>query len=167
MTTATPKGPDRESTHIRPTQKKDTSMPTTHVQPYLFFGGRCEEALSFYRTAIGAQVDMVMKFKDSPRPPPPGVIQAGFEDKVMHSSFRVGETEIMASDGHREGTHFGGFSLSLSVPTVAEADRAFAALAAGGQVKMPLDKTFWSPRFGMLTDKFGVDWMVMVPGASK
>jgi len=140
-------------------------MPSTLVQPYLFFGGRCEEALAFYRTAIGAQVDMVMKFKDSPQPPPPGTIQPGFEDKVMHSSFRVGETTLMASDGCHAGSKFEGFSLSLSVSTEAEADRAFGALLAdGGKVTMPLAKTFWSPRFGMLTDKFGIGWMVIVPG---
>ncbi|WP_020562275.1 VOC family protein [Methylosarcina fibrata] len=137
-------------------------MSNLLVQPYLTFGGRCQEALEFYRTALGAQVEMVMRFKDSPEPPPPGVLQPGFENKVMHSSFRIGNTTIMASDGCQEGSAFSGFALSLTVPTEAEADRAFAALADGGQVKMPLAKTFWSPRFGMLTDRFGVDWMVIV-----
>jgi PhnB protein len=134
------------------------------AQPYLFFSGRCEEALEFYRTALGAEVEMVMLFKDSPRPPPPGVLQPGFESKVMHSSFRVGGTTIMASDGCDDKSSFSGFSLALHVPTEADADRVFAALANKGQVQMPLAKTFWSPRYGMVTDRFGVAWMVMVPG---
>ena len=137
-------------------------MTNTLVQPYIFFGGRCEEALQFYRTALGAQVDMVMKYKESPEPPPPGMLPPGFEDKVMHATFRIGATTVMASDGCEKGSTFGGFSLSLAVPTEADADRAFNALAAGGQVRMPLTKTFWSPRFGMLTDRFGVGWMVTV-----
>lgn len=136
--------------------------PQPVVQPYLFFGGRCDEALTFYQRALGATVDMVMRFKESPDPPPPGVLPAGFEDKIMHSSFRVGGTTVMASDGCEPDQKFAGFSLSLSVPTEAEADRAFAALAEGGQVRMPLGKTFWTSRFGMVTDRFGVGWMVSV-----
>jgi PhnB protein len=137
-------------------------MPNTHIQPYLFFGGRCEEALAFYRTALGAQVDMLMRHKESPEALPPGMLQLGFENKVMHTTFRIGGTTLMASDGCEEGPIFSGFSLSLAVPTEAEADRAFAALADGGQVQMPLTTTFWSPRFGMLTDRFGIGWMVTV-----
>lgn len=137
-------------------------MPTPVVQPYLFFGGRCEEALDFYRRALGAEVEMMMLYRDSPEPPPPGMLQPGFENKVMHTSFRVGGSTIMASDGCGEGASFAGFSLSLSVSSEAEADRAFAALADGGEVQMPLGRTFWSPRFGMLTDRFGVAWMVNV-----
>jgi PhnB protein len=143
-----------------------TTMSSTLIQPYLFFGGRCEEALEFYRSALGAQVDAVMRFKDSPDPPPPGVLQPGFENKVMHTSFRVGASTLMASDGCSEGSTFSGFSLSLSVPTQAEAERVFASLADGGQVQMPLGKTFWSPCFGMLTDRFGIGWMVIVLPAS-
>jgi len=135
-----------------------------NIQPYLFFSGRCEEALEFYCTAIGAEVEMVMRFNESPEPLPPGVLQEGFEAKVMHSSFRVGDAMIMASDGCDDKTTFSGFSLALLVPTIADADRVFAALADGGQVQMPLAKTFWSPRYGMVQDKFGVSWMVMVPG---
>ena len=126
------------------------------VQSYLFFGGRCEEALEFYRNALGAQADLVVHYKESPEPPPPGMLPPGFENKVMHATFRIGDTTIMASDGCEEGPTFAGFSLSLAVSTDAEADRAFAALAEGGQVKMPLAKTFWSPRFGMVADRFGV-----------
>ena len=139
-------------------------MTKTLVQPYLFFGGRCEEALEFYRTAIGAEVEMIMRFNESPEPTPPGMLAEGFENKVMHASFRVGESTVMASDGcSPEDGKFNGFSLSISVPGEADADRVFAALSGGGSVKMPLSKTFWSPRFGMLEDRFGIGWMVIVP----
>jgi PhnB protein len=130
------------------------------VQPYLFFEGRCEEAVEFYRRALGAEVEMLMRFKDSPEPTmaPPG---AG--DKVMHMSLRIGETTVLASDGRCQGQPgFQGFSLSLTVPNEAEAERLFAALADGGQVQMPLTKTFFSPRFGMVADRFGVSWMIYV-----
>ena len=137
-------------------------MNNTLVQPYLFFGGRCEEALEFYRTTLGAQVDFLMRYKESPEPLPAGMLPPGFENKVMHTTFRIGGNTLMASDGCEEGQSFKGFSLSLAVPTQAEADRAFAALSDGGKVKMPLTKTFWSPRFGMLTDRFGLGWMVSV-----
>lgn len=140
-----------------------TPNSAAYVQPYLFFGGRCEEALEFYRTAIGAEVDMLMRHKDSPEAPPPGVLAEGFENKVMHASFRVGSTTIMASDGcSQEDANFNGFMLSITVPNEAEADRMFAALSEGGKVQMPLEKTFWSPKFGMLTDRFGMGWMINV-----
>ena len=137
-------------------------MTKSIVQPYLFFGGRCEEALEFYRTALGARVEAVMRFADSPEPMPPGTLAPGFETKVMHSCFRVGGSAIMASDGCGPESTFAGFSLALSVATEAEAERAFAALAEGGSVTMPLAKTFWSPLYGMVNDRFGVAWMVMV-----
>jgi PhnB protein len=137
-------------------------MSTSLIQPYLFFGGRCEEALAFYRTALGAQVDLLKHFKDSPEPQPPGSLPPGFENKVMHATFRIGATTLHASDGCEVGTKFSGFSLSLALPTDADVDRAFAALADGGKVGMPLTKTFWSPRFGMLTDRYGIAWMVSV-----
>ena len=133
------------------------------VQPYLFFAGRCQEALDFYCSTIGAQVEMVMRFDQSPDPMPEGVLQPGFENKIMHSAFRVGCTTILASDGCNDDAGFKGFSLALCVPTIAEADRVFAGLVEGGQVQMALAKTFWSPRYGMLTDRFGISWMVMVP----
>ena len=132
------------------------------IQPYLMFGGRCEEALEFYRTALGAQIDMLMRFQESPDPPPPGMLPPGFESKIMHASSRIAGNVLMASDGCEVGSQFKGFSLSISVATEAEADRYFAALSDGGQVQMPLAKTFWSPKFGMLTDRFGVSWMVNV-----
>ncbi len=130
------------------------------VQPYLFFEGRCEEAVEFYRAALGAEVAMLMRYKDSPEP---GSVPPGAGDKVMHTSFRIGETTVMASDGLCQGRpSFQGFSLSLTVPDDAEAERLFAALADGGQVQMPLAKTFFSSRFGMVADRFGVLWMVLV-----
>jgi PhnB protein len=133
------------------------------VQSYLFFNGRCEEAVEFYRRALGARVEMLMRFKDSPEPPQPGMVPPGSENKVMHTCFRIGDTAVMASDGGCSGKQsFEGFSLSLAVPDAATADRLFGALADGGQVQMPLAKTFWSPRFGMVTDRFGVAWMVNV-----
>ncbi|WP_243438587.1 VOC family protein [Fundidesulfovibrio soli] len=134
------------------------------IEPYLFFEGRCDEALAFYAEAVGAQVTMLMRYSDSPEPPAPGMIPAGSEDKVMHANVRVGDTTFMASDGNCRGEpDFRGFSLSLTAADEAEAKRAFIALAEGGQVLMPLGKTFFSPCFGMLTDRFGVGWMVIVP----
>jgi PhnB protein len=144
-------------------------MSTTNnhrvIQPYLFFNGSCEQAVEFYRKALGAEVQMMMRYNESPEPPPPGMVPPGFEKKIMHTSFRIGETVVMASDGcSAEKANFQGFFLALSVPNEAEADRAFAALADGGEVRMPLAKTFWSPRFGMVADRFGIGWMVSVPG---
>ena len=132
------------------------------VQPYLFFDGRCEEAVEFYRNTLGAEVKTLMRYKDSPEPPPPGMVPPGFENKVMHATLRIGDSEVMAADDCQGKSTFQGFSLSLTVPTEAEADRLFKALANGGQVKVPLMKTFFSPRFGMVADRFGVGWMVYV-----
>jgi PhnB protein len=133
------------------------------VQPYLSFNGRCEEAIEFYRKALGAEPVMVMRFKESPEPPPPGTVPPGSENKIMHASLRIGDSTVMATDGGCQGNvSFQGFSLSLTVPSEAEAERVFAALGEGGQVRMPLTKTFFSPRFGMLADRFGVGWMVIV-----
>lgn len=135
---------------------------STRIEPYLTFGGRCEEALEFYTRALGAKVEMAMRFSESPEPMPEGMVPPGFENKIMHASVMIGETRVMASDGCGEGTEYAGFSLSISVATEAEADAAFNALADGGTVTMPMEKTFWSPKFGMLTDRFGVSWMVSV-----
>jgi PhnB protein len=133
------------------------------IQPYLFFNGRCEEAVEFYCRALGAKVEMLMRYKDSPEPPPPGMVAPGSENKVMHATLHIGDTTVMASDGDCSGRPgFQGFSLSIAVADHAEADRAFNALAEGGQVQMPLTETFWSPRFGMVADRFGVAWMVNV-----
>lgn len=133
------------------------------VEPYLFFEGRCEEAVEFYRRAAGAEVLMLMRYSESPDPPPPDMLPPGSEDKVMHACLRIGDTQVMASDGGCTGqSGFKGFSLSITVADAATADRLFAGLAEGGKVLMPLGKTFWSPRFGMLTDRFGVGWMINV-----
>lgn len=139
-------------------------MPSTSLTSYLFFSGRCEEAIEFYKKALGAKVEMVMKFDESPSPPPPGSIQPGFEKKIMHASVTIGDSRLMMSDGCDDKSKFEGFRMVLTVTTEAEAHRAFDALVAGGSADMPLAKTFWSPCYGMLTDKFNVGWMVMVPG---
>ena len=147
------------------TTVKSSAERSLQVQPYLFFEGRCEEALEFYRRALGAEVTMLMRFKDCPPSDDAGMCPpaADIGEKIMHASFRIGTTELMASDGHCDKpANFQGFSLSLTVPTEAEADRTFTALAEQGKVMMPLAKTFFSPRFGMLTDRFGIPWMIYV-----
>ena len=134
------------------------------TQVYLFFDGRTEEALDFYKKTLGAEVEMMMRFRDNPeKDKHPESCPPGAEDKVMHSCFKLGDQRVMASDGHAKGQpEFKGFALSLAVKTEAEADRLFAALGEGGKVEMPLMKTFFSPKFGMVQDKFGVGWMLMV-----
>lgn len=138
------------------------------VQSYLYFDGRCEEALNFYKTHLGAKVGMLMRFSENPDPqnsqgcatdtPIPG-------DKIMHVAFTIGETEILASDGMSQGkAEFKGFSLAISPPNEAEGKKTFNALAEGGHVQMPIAKTFFSPCFGMVVDKFGVLWTIVVPG---
>ena len=134
------------------------------VQPYITFGGRCEEALEFYKKSVGAEVTGLLRWKDSPdagmKPPP------GYEDKVMNAAFRIGETRMMADDGLSEKTaEFKGMTLAIEVADDAEAKRVFMALGEDGKVTMPLMKTFWTSSFGMLTDKFGVPWMVNVAAA--
>lgn len=132
------------------------------VQPYLFFDGKCEEALEFYKKALGAKVDMLMRFSECPEKPPEGAMPAGSENKVMHASFRVGDAQIMASDGHCAGKpSFQGFGLSIDAKSDAEAETLFKALGEGGQVQQPLVKTFFASKFGMVADKFGVLWMVI------
>ena len=135
-------------------------MNQAAVQPYLFFEGRCEEALEFYRRALGAEVTALMRFKESPDP---GMIVPGTENKVMHASVRIGDTTVFASDGRCQGRpSFAGFALSLTVPNETAAERLFAAVGEGGQVQMPLTTTFFSPRFGMVADRFGLSWMIYV-----
>ena len=132
------------------------------VQPYLMFAGRCAEAVEFYRTAAGAKVDMLVHFKDAPDP---AMVPPGMGDNVMHACLRFGDTTVYASDGGCDETGtFAGFALSMTVQTADHAERLFAALCDGGTVRMPLAKTFWAARFGMLTDRFGVRWQVMVEG---
>ena len=137
------------------------------VQSYLFFNGRCEEAIEFYRKTLGAQVTMMMRFKENPEPMGDGCGPGGVPipgENIMHASFRIGETEVMASDGMGGGKpEFKGFSLSLTAPSDAEAKRLFNALADGGEVQMPMAKTFFASSFGMVADRFGVSWMVITP----
>ncbi len=138
-----------------------------HIQPYLFFNGNCGDALTFYRKALGVEVSMMMHYKDSPEPMPPGTVPPHYDDKILHAAFHIGTSTVMASDSPCPGPHgFQGFSLSVGVPDEAEAERVFAALGDGGQVTMPLSKTFWSPHYGMLIDRFGVSWMVGVEPAA-
>lgn len=145
------------------------------IEPYLFFNGCCEEAINFYRAELGAELQMMMRNADSPEPPPPGVLPAGSEQKIMHASLLIGGALVMMSDGMCDGevgaAAFKGFSLSIDCADEAEARRMFDALAQGGRVDMPLGKTFWAPLFGVVADKFGVSWMVGVaddtqPGAA-
>jgi PhnB protein len=139
-----------------------TPKTTALVQPYLFFEGACDEALEFYQQKLGAEVTALMRYKDGP-PPSADCANTIQPDKVMHSAFRIGETLLMASDGQCSGKpNFSGFSLSLTVKDIPASERAFAALSEGGHVIMPLGKTFYSPSFGMVTDRFGLMWMVMV-----
>jgi PhnB protein len=133
------------------------------VQPYLFFEGRCEEALEFYKKALGAEVDTLLRVKDSPEPPKPGTLPPGSESKILHASCRVAGSALTASDGHAQGRRkFEGFSLAISARTEAEVVRMFNALADGGTIRLPLTKTFFSPKFGMVADRFGVGWMILV-----
>jgi PhnB protein len=146
----------RPESSISPRQPKEKIM---QVQSYLMFNGRCEEAVEFYKKALGAKVEMMMRFKEAPE----GHCTPGTEDKIMHSSFQIGDTVVMASDGMMQAKpEFKGFSLTLNPKTEVEAERLFAALSDGGQVHQPLVKTFFSPKFGIVADRFGVSWMVLV-----
>ena len=127
------------------------------AQPYLFFNGKCEEALEFYKSALGAKVEMMMRFNEAPEKPQPGMVPPGSENKIMHAAFKVGDTQILASDGHADGKPvFQGFGLAISAANDAEAIKLFNAVGKGGKVQAPLGKTFFASSFGMVTDKFGV-----------
>jgi PhnB protein len=155
--------------------EKDAAKPATapkttiatQIQPYLFFNGRCEEALAFYKKALGAEVQMLMRWKENPQPPSPEMCAGAGQidgNRIMHACMKIGESQVMASDGMpQEKSSFQRFSLSLTARNDAECDRLFGALAEGGQVLMPLGKTFFAQRFGMVADRFGVSWMVIVP----
>jgi len=136
------------------------------IEPYLFFDGRCEEAIEFYKRVLGAQVDMMLRYKESPQKPPSGSFPPGTENKIMYANLKIGESRVMAADhcGNGPKPKFDGFSLSASAANETEAKKLFDALADGGHVQMPLGKTFFSPSFGMVVDRFGVMWMVIVPG---
>ena len=130
------------------------------IQPYLSFEGRADEAIEFYKKAIDAKVDMLMRFKEAPDQ---SMVTPESKDKVMHAALRAGDTQLLMSDGRCTGSaNFNGIALALSAATEGDAERIFNALAEGGKVNMPLAKTFFSPKFGMVADKFGVGWMVMV-----
>jgi PhnB protein len=132
------------------------------VQPYLFFDGRCEEAIEFYKKTLGAKVEMMMRYKESPVPPQPGCMPPNSDDKIIHSCLRIGDAQVMASDGRCSGQpKFAGFALSVDAKDAADADRKFNALSQGGQVQMPLAETFFAKSFGMVADKFGVGWMII------
>lgn len=134
------------------------------IEPYLFFDGRAEEAIEFYKKAVGAQVTALMRFKDNPDSGPGCQPPAGSENKIMHANIKIGESVVMVSDGQCQGKmKFDGFSLSLNAANPDEAKKLFKAISDGGQVMMPMDKTFFSPAFGMAQDRFGVTWMVIVP----
>ena len=134
------------------------------IQPYLFLRGRCEEAIDYYKVRLGAEVTILLRFKDNPAKPGPDKVSPALDDKIMHAALRIHGTEILMSDGMRSGPlDFQCMSLTLSVPTEADADRIFNALAADGTVQMPIGATFFAKRFGAIADKFGVSWMVMVP----
>jgi len=137
-------------------------MSTTQVQPYLIIAGRCEEAIEYYKTHLGAKVEMLMRFNEHPETDEECPTPDNWDNKVMHCSFRIGDSLLMASDGNGQDPPMAGIFMALSLPGVEEVNQAFAALSIGGEVQMPLDRTFWSPRFGMVTDQFGVGWMVMV-----
>ena len=134
-----------------------------NIQPYLSFEGRAQEAIDFYKDAIGAKVDVVMHFKDAP-PEMQAQMSPDSKDKVMHAAFHIGDTQVMASDGQCTGkANFSGISLTLNAADDAEAEKLFGALGKGGQVTMPMSETFFAHRFGMVADKFGVGWMVLNP----
>lgn len=139
-------------------------VPAPAVQPYLFYRGRCEEALAYYEKTLDAKVEMKMRFRENPDKPDRSIVPAELDDKIMHASIRVAGAQIMMSDGMRSGaTDFGCMALTLSVPTEAECDRLFNALAKEGKVEMPVGPAFFAKRFGSVADKFGVSWMIMVP----
>ncbi|MCG8613758.1 MAG: VOC family protein [Pseudomonadales bacterium] len=140
-------------------------MKQATINNYLFFPGDTEDALQYYQRHLGATIDLLMRFSDSPEPIPEGMVPEGYENKVMHCEFTIGDCKIMASDGcgGEVKTADRGFSLALTIPCEDEARRVFNALADGGEIQMPLEKTFWSPLFGQVKDKFGIAWMVMLP----
>lgn len=157
--------PDGKSREKDAALRQALAMQKVEVNNYLFFSGRCDAALAFYQQHLSADIKFLIRFNESPDPMPEGMLQAGFENKVMHAEFSIGSVRVMASDGCNDVEKFSGFRIALNVPDEDEARRIFAALASnGGKVDMPLMKTFWSPLYGQVTDQFGVGWMVMLPG---
>ena len=143
--------------------KESMKKSSATVQPYIHFNGRCEEAIKYYQKTLGAEVLMEMRFKESPQPMPPGSLPPGFENKIMHAHIAFGQAHLLMTDGPSgdpSKTEFQGISLSLTVESEAEAKQYFESLAKDGKVQMPFAKTFFSPGFGMVIDRFGIKWMV-------
>jgi PhnB protein len=157
-----PEGKEREH---EDSLRQTIAMRKVDVKQYLFFSGRCDEALKFYQQHLSAEIQFLLRFNESPDPVPDDMLQDGFENKVMHAEFSLGNTRIMASDGCNDVEQFSGFRIALTLNDETEARRIFAALASdGGKIDMPLMKTFWSPLYGQVTDQFGIGWMVMLEG---
>ncbi|OAI22646.1 hypothetical protein A1351_03915 [Methylosinus sp. R-45379] len=134
------------------------------MKPYLFFSGRADEAIAFYQKALGAEVNFLLRFDESPEPPPPGALAPDWGAKIMHSCLRIGDSEIFLSDGcGTDAAHFEGFAVSLEAKNAAQAEGFYAALLDGGEARMPLGETFFATSFGMAVDRFGVLWMIVVP----
>ena len=144
--------------------REQLSSSKAQINNYLFFSGNCENALNFYTEKLGANIHFLMRFSDSPEPLPADLSAPDYQNKIMHAEFTIGNTRFLTSDGCGDGTNMSGFSLALTLETPEEVNKVFSALAKDGTVNMPLAKTFWSPLYGQVTDKFGVDWMVMLPG---
>lgn len=156
--------PDGQAREKENALRQAIAMQKVEVNNYLFFSGRCDEALAFYQQHLSAEIKFLIRFNESPEPMPEGILQPGFENKVMHAEISLGNVRMMVSDGCNDADKFSGFRIALNVPSADEAQRIFTALASnGGKVDMPLSKTFWSPLYGQVTDQFGVGWMVMLP----
>ncbi len=147
--------------------KQKIAMQNAAVNTYLFFYGRCEDALEYYKQHLGAEVSFLMRFSDAPESLPENMVPVGLENKIMHAQFKVANTEIFASDGCSADEQSSGFSIALTLAEKSEAERIFNALADGGKILMPLTPTFWSPLYGQVQDKFGINWMVMLPDATE
>ena len=124
------------------------------VNPYIAYKGTCQEAIDFYKQALGAELIFSQTWGESP------MSEAGFEDKIMHATIKIGDSTIMMCDDPRNETTGSNISLAIGLNDKDIAHKYFDGLAEGGQVTMPLDKTFWAEAFGMLTDKFGINWMI-------
>lgn len=144
------------------TMRNQLALRSSSLNTYLFFDGLCEEAITYYQKHLGAVVKMMMRFSDAPEPMPEGTLPDDYDDKIMHAEFTIGTSSVFASDGCGSDSPMKGFSQALTVQNAELAHHAFDALANGGEIKMPLEKTFWSELYGQVTDKFGVQWMVMV-----
>ncbi|TMN73386.1 hypothetical protein CWB85_04530 [Pseudoalteromonas sp. S1727] len=150
-------------------QQQSIVMHQAKASCYLFFSGRCEEALTYYQTHLDAKIGMMFRFNESPEPIPEGAIPANFDDKIMHSEFTIGDMKLLATDGCNDSVdevNYSGFNLTLTIDSEQALRRIFAALSQDGQVRMPLAETFWSPLYGQVTDKFGIGWMLMLPTPS-